>query len=740
VASWERLEWHLRRTGALARRFARAFDIGDCGAAAGLLHDIGKYSDGFQRRILENGGRVDHATPGAKVACEEYGRVIGLMLAFGIAGHHGGLPDGGGAEDRDLDSRLSSRLEPGYERWKVQGNRRIRLPDQQVIRNQISGKLAGADLARDAFPASFLIRMVFSCLVDADFLATEWFLDRKKGLSRTGPTTPQQLAPLLTKYLDYHYGASEHQGQIARTRTEIRQACQRKAASPQGFFTLAVPTGGGKTLSSLAFALGHATAHHLDRVIYAIPYTSIIEQTADVFRNALAGAGDVVVEHHSAADVTGASAADEPVGPMRLRLATENWAAPLIVTTTVQLFESLFSNRPSRCRKLHNLARSVIVLDEVQALPIDRLAPCLAALKELVARYRTTVLMCSATLPTFDRTARLSVQLPEVEAIVPDTTELRQVFNRVETRDAGRLDDTELATRLAEASQVLCVVDARKHAVDLFDLLPDDGNRFHLSAGMCPAHRREVLEVVKRRLVDGAPCRLIATRVIEAGVDIDFPCVWRSLAGIDSLAQAAGRCNRNGLLKTGEFLVFAPLRKDAIPKPLADLRRRRALAAETLAVHGKPLAPESVQDFFQRLFAVQAGQQDRDRCLARLSPPASIERIPFRSVAQDFRMIDDQSDTIWVPYDENARGLIGRLEHMLNSKDGVARLPLELLRKLQSYAVAVHGLDRLLAQGAVRRLDPDGRFHVLTGLATYDAATGVRMERVGLFDPNANLI
>jgi CRISPR-associated endonuclease/helicase Cas3 len=327
-------------------------------------------------------------------------------------------------------------------------------------------------------------------------------------------------------------------------------------------------------------------------VIYAIPYTSIIEQTADVFRTALAEAGDIVVEHHSAADVPSRNAADEPIGPERLHLATENWE--LVVTTTVQLFESLFANRPSRCRKLHNLARSVIVLDEVQALPVDRLAPCLAALQELVTRYGATVLMCSATLPAFDQAPGLKIRLPAAHAIVADTPELRKTFSRVRViSELGeKLDDESLAKRLAEREQVLCIVDARKHAVDLFEMLPEDDARFHLSAGMCPAHRRAVLAQVKDRLAQRQPCRLVATRVIEAGVDVDFPSVWRSLAGIDSLAQAAGRCNRNDELQNGEFVVFEPVRKDAIPKTLVDLHLRRTVACETLQMHGNPLLPE----------------------------------------------------------------------------------------------------------------------------------------------------
>lgn len=345
--------------------------------------------------------------------------------------------------------------------------------------------------------------MIFSCLVDADFLATKWFYDRGKAHSRKHLPSPAGLAPVLRAYLDAFSASNE----INRQRAVILQCCREAAGWEPGGFSLDVPTGGGKTLSSLAFALEHAAQHRLDRVIYAIPYTSIIEQTADVFRTALNAAGsDVVVEHHSAADIPEREGEQEPVGAERLRLATENWDAPVIVTTTVQLFESLYGDRPSRCRKLHNLARAVIVLDEAQALPLDRLTPCLAALRELTIRYGSSLVLCSATLPDLATHPSLRVALPPARPIVVRSAALSRAFRRVESQQiAGTVQDEEIAQQLARESQVLCIVDARRHAADLFALLPDDGSRFHLSAAMCPQHRREVLSMVKERVIQRLP-------------------------------------------------------------------------------------------------------------------------------------------------------------------------------------------------------------------------------------------
>ncbi len=741
---WERLEWHLRRTGALARRFTRAFGVPSWGAASGLLHDVGKYSDAFQRLIAGDALRVDHSTGGAREALALYGRDVGHILAYGIAGHHAGLPNGGEGAPSELTSRLESRKVPsGHERWRGQ----ITVPPPATLMAEAKELLARDGPPDGRFAAAFFSRMVFSALVDADFLATEWFMDRAKGWARRQRRPgPGDLAAILRHYLAERFGNSPP-NDINRQRAGILEACRTAAAEAPGVFSLAVPTGGGKTLSSLSFALEHAARHGLSRVIYAIPYTSIIEQSADEFRTALKAAGDdILVEHHSAAEPP-PEHEEEPIGPQRLRLATENWDAPLVVTTTVQLFESLYAMRPSRCRKLHNMARSVIVLDEAQALPLPQLTPCLAALRELVVRYGASIVLCSATLPAFDGGVSTRVSLPRARPIVPQTRNLHAAFRRVAAERAGEVDDKTLAARLTESRQVLCIVNARRHAAELFSLLPDDGSRFHLSAAMCPAHRREVLAEVRHRLNGRLPCRLVATRVIEAGVDVSFPAVWRSIAGVDSLAQAAGRCNRHGeLAGLGRFVVFEPARGDAIPAPLKDLRMRAKEATMVLEHHHPdPLAPATVEAYFRRLFAIDPSPAKRSHdatgAWEMLNASEGVEHIPFRSVAMAFRMIDDDTQPLIIPFNDRANDLIGRLEGALRqSGSGPRRLPLDVVRGLQGFTVGCYGLQRLRESGDVRPLDPERRFHVLCSHDLYDKATGLSLDRAGLRDPKANLL
>jgi CRISPR-associated endonuclease/helicase Cas3 len=721
----------------LARRFGRQFGTGIAASASGLLHDVGKYSDEFQRLLAGDLRRVDHATGGAREAEKAYGREIGRLLAYGIAGHHAGLPNGGRADDAALLSRLDSNRVPlGYDRWKG----RITLPEAAAIASELSDFVHGDHRTFDRFSRTFLARMIFSCLVDADFLATEWFYDRGKSRARRRPVSPAALVPKLRAYLD-KIVANAAPNEINRQRAAILESCRAAAKLMPGVFSLDVPTGGGKTLSSLSFALEHAALHGLDRVVYAIPYTSIIEQTADVFRAALAAAGmDIVVEHHSAAEVPLRTEA-EPVGAEKLRLATENWNATVVVTTTVQLFDSLYGNRPSRCRKLHNLARSVVVLDEVQALPHDRLSACIAALRELALRYRTSLVLCSATLPDLAQDPALRVKLPRAQPIVERSPALSAAFRRVRSeRIPERIDDETLAQQLMASPQVLCIVDARRHAADVFSMLSNDGSRLHLSAAMCPQHRREVLTKAKDRLRRGLRCHLVTTRVIEAGVDISFPVVWRAVAGIDSLHQAAGRCNRNGEFpNVGRFVIFEPARADAIPKPLADLRRRAEEARQVLRQHDDPLGREAVENFFGRILALDPSDLDRDQCWRRLNA-ADLDRIPFREVAGLFRMISEDTDPLIVRWNQEAAGLVEELRWRLRpDATPPRRVPLDVLRRLQSYIVGSYGLARLKQAGDVAAVDPDGRFHVLENPAVYDRDTGLDSRHIGLRDPEDNL-
>jgi CRISPR-associated endonuclease/helicase Cas3 len=404
--------------------------------------------------------------------------------------------------------------------------------------------------------------MVFSCLVDADYLATEQFMAPEQAALRpSGQPSISELRDRADSYIDRlaHEADQARPGAAVNAhRARVLSACREAARLEPGFFTLTVPTGGGKTLSSLAFALRHAESHGLNRVITAIPFTSIIEQNAAHIRAALGDLnGKLVLEHHSNLDPQ-----QEKAQTQQNRLAAENWDAPVVVTTNVQLLESLFACRTGRCRKLHRIAHSVIVLDEAQALPPGLLAPTLAALRELVRNYGCTIVLCTATQPALEKRANFPIGIDQPRPIIPHghREELFKGLKRVEVEQAGTLSDDQLVDRLASEDQVLCIVNTRPHAAELFTSLcerlgetntverqglevPAVGSCLHLSANMCPRHRSAVLRLIRRRLETGRPCRVISTQLVEAGVDVDFPVVYRATAGLDAIAQAAGRCN-----------------------------------------------------------------------------------------------------------------------------------------------------------------------------------------------------
>lgn len=719
---WEPLVDHLTRVAERAARFARPLEVADLARAAALLHDAGKLRRAFQSYIQDQGPRTDHSSYGAHLAWERYGEVYGGIVAYAVAGHHAGLPDGG-----EGDGCLKRRIRAGREvrdagPWP---DTLLPLPEAVSVPPAVLQNVVQRPGTR-GFSVSMLVRMLFSVLVDADFTATESFCDPDRSAARARDMPSLEA---LRGRLDAHLAdltasaAAEADGrgaEVQAQRAAILGHCRAAAGQAPGVFSLTVPTGGGKTLSSLAFALDHARRHGLRRVIYVIPYTSIIEQTADVFRGALGDLKQAVLEHHSAAPP---SRGEEPIGPDRLRLAEENWDAPIVVTTSVQFFESLFAARPAACRKLHNLAQSVIILDEAQALPYQHLEPCIAALRELSEGYGASVVLCTATQPDFRQGRIFRAGFGEVQEIVPDPVGLQEVFRRVRVEDAGALDDDALIDRLRAESQVLCIVDARRYAADVYAALGDE-DAFHLSATMCPAHRRQVLKAVRERLHKGAPCRLVATQVVEAGVDVDFPVVYRAAAGIDSLTQAAGRCNRNGKLPDGgRFVIFTP----RMASSLHDLKLRRDLARPILERTDDPLGLEAVGAFFRDVFAVRADTMDTCGILRGMEEGAGDMTFPFRSIAETFHMIEQAAHPVIVPWkgrDVNAMALVEKLR----GRDALGILPdRALTRALQQVSVSVFSkdFDRLQAIGALSFAGPDGRFAVLERTELYDEAIGL---------------
>ena len=564
------------------------------GYLTGLWHDLGKFARDWQAYLAAKAdphtadvsGKVDHSTAGSQFSSKNL-PLYGTLLSYLIAGHHAGLPNAIDATDSNLGKRLAKRI----------ASYTAHTPPEIL---DFTKNLPAIPFALSSpYSLGFLLRMLFSALVDADFLATEAYMssERKNSRPRQQPTITA-IDTALTTHLK-KLTASAPPTTVNQTRSLILNHCLTAADKPAGLFSLTVPTGGGKTLSSLAFALKHARIHNLRRVIYVIPFTSIIEQNAAVFRKALATLGpDIVLEHHSNLDP------DSAHETTTNRLATENWDARIIVTTNVQFFESLHANRTSRCRKLHRITRSVVILDEAQALPIEFLAPCLRTLQELHTHYRTTIVLCTATQPAIHKSADFKIGLDSPTEIIPDPTSLYTSLRRVSTqRLPGKTDNPTLAALLTQHPQSLTIVNTRRHARDLFDLFPDDGSRFHLSALMCPAHRRTILYLIKRRLLKKLPVRLISTQLIEAGVDIDFPIVFRSLAGLDSIAQAAGRCDREGKLTAalgkagGQLFLFETSEYTTPPF----IRSATNSSVQVLASDPPdPLSLDSIHNYFQR--------------------------------------------------------------------------------------------------------------------------------------------
>ncbi len=746
-ADWQPLAEHLHNVAALACDFAGAFGKASLGGAAGLLHDLGKYSPAFQAYLRGERGSVDHSTAGARVAAEHYDALVGRVLAYAIAGHHAGLTDWAETprhtpRRRALQERLAdpaSGLDPAW-------GSEITLPADVACTPMVPHP---RQRERMGFQLAFLIRMVFSALVDADFRDTEAWFARVEGRTVERGGFPD-LAELRAR-LDEHLDRFTDDTDLNAERNRIRRTMRDRADLAPGPFTLTVPTGGGKTLSSLAFALDHARHHGLRRVICVVPYTAIVEQTAGVFRNALGA--DAVLEHHSNFVDDGRQAPD---ARDKLNRAMETWDAPVVVTTAVQFFESLYANRPARCRKLHNIAGSVVILDEAQSLPLDRLRPCLAALDELTRNYRASVVLCTATQPAVrdradDPGHGLPDGLPGLTAdreLAPDPHALHEAFRRVRLAYLETpLDDAALAEACAGHEQVLCIVYTRDQARDVYRLIADRPGAFHLTTRMCPQHRAEVLDHIHARLKEGRPCRVIATALVEAGVDVDFPVVYRAEAGLDAIAQAAGRCNRGNTRHPSEspVYVFRPADWNA-PR---EVRRFAQATRELMRVRaGDHLSPDAIDAYFRHVFWERESADKRalDRAGLLEAVKGPVRDLPFDFMAANFRMIDDDQRPVIIPYDTTAREAIEGLAHT-DDVGGTARI-------LQRYTVPLPPPTHqaLVDQGVVQyaaeeRLGQQFPVLVNSGRArgqaypdAYDGAVGLDPARAGYLSPEASIL
>lgn len=743
LEQWEPLPDHLQLVARYATTFAEKFGAQDFGQVLGMWHDLGKYSTEFQSYLLtENGfeahletvpGRVDHSTAGAQLANRLFtNHPYGRILAYCIAGHHAGLADALSATGSSgLDQRLNRKV-PLFDKAPSELLKKPELPTQPPVS-------LNATVAPVSFQLAFFTRMLFSCLVDADYLATEAFVSPDRAEERKVALPDlQTLETTLQRHLEQLSAGAD--GTVAEARAEVLNACRQAAAQPPGLYSLTVPTGGGKTLSSLAFGLTHARVHGMDRVIYAIPFTSIIEQTVGVFRDVFKEfPEDTVLEHHSSRDPDQETVVS--------RLVTQNWDGPVVVTTNVQLFESLFASKTSRCRKVHNICNSVIILDEVQAVPIEVLEPTLTAIRELVHNYGCTILLCTATQPAFRRTDQFSIGLPTVTEITPDTTGLFRRLKRVHISHAGTLTDDQLAETLAGHRQFLCIVNTRRHAARLFqrlqqqhgaaDDVDQDGgsDTFHLSTNMCGQHRKDALDTIRKRLRQGLGCRVVSTQLIEAGVDVDFPVVYRSLAGVDSIAQAAGRCNREGRLPVGRVIVF-----EAADALLRGYLKTTAESASELIPGLNPadmdlLSEEIVRRYFDLHFWRHQDQWDAKEVMSCFPDPSGRVQFDFRSAATRFRWIADVSEPVFVPYDDRARSLIARLRSLQGKLHQIGQLR-EVVRRLQPYTINLFPqVHAALAAADIEVLNSG--HSVLLNETCYDRDVGFRADHGGYHDPDS---
>lgn len=698
-------EAHQQGVASLASSFADSFGMGELGRILGLLHDKGKEQADFQTYIKKVSGMCpslivhnhpNHAYVGALIAKKLYSSFYPL-LANPIMGHHAGLYDY--PEHNDILKR--------------------------EIPADVDDSPLGLPLAQplfmnnpQAYEFNHIVRMLFSCLVDADYLDTEHYMNPKESALRGNKLSLHDLGPKLDSYL-----AELHAGSIPSPvndiRDKVQQACREASAGSPGFYSLTVPTGGGKTLSSLVWAVKHAIKHGKQRIVIAIPYTSIIVQTAQVLRNIFGE--ENVLEHHSNVNIEQTASNQETSLAQKLKLATENWDYPIVVTTNVQLFESMYSNKPSRCRKLHNLCNSVLILDEVQTLPADFLQPIVNGLKTYQRQFGMSVLLTTASQPVLEGThvnpnnPRVKLEgIEKITEIIPENYRLYDSLRRVELHmEKGKVSPEELAKELSKHPRVLCIVNTRKIAQEIYSHLPKDGLTIHLSRMMCPKHISNSIQQVKDALKDdNCPViRVIATQLIEAGVDIDFPVVYRQEAGLDSVLQAAGRCNREGKLAHANTYVFSL----GQPLPPGHITQTNNARKNMLSQSYDWFSPEAMKAYFIQLYS-RVNTYDKIDVKMLLENP----REPmFSTAAQKFQLIDDNGISVIVNW-EDSMELVEALKEYGPSY--------RRMKQLGQYTVSLYERDfNSLKQGGLVD-EPIEGIYVIPGREQYDEKVGLKTD------------
>lgn len=716
TAGWQPLREHLKNVAEKARDFAKEARPGDvefaeAAYAAGLLHDLGKYRSEFQEMIRNQRQKSEatrHKQMGAQYALGKGRR----DLPFAIMGHHGGIPNIADlVNDGNAVKAVVNEIFPAAE---------ADCPEIAVSLRAWGSGIAAVDV-------DLRVRLLFSCLVDADWLDTSDFQSRRKGWPVPSAPPALEAASLLPKVLSFIAGRAGQckNSDVAQIRAEVLAAAMESGGRGTGIFSMTVPTGGGKTLSSLAFAIAHAAAHKLRRIIYVAPYLSIIEQNAEVFRAALGdSAGNLILEHHSLVEPGkgGKSQADGPESEAAQRLA-ENWDAPVVLTTSVQFYESLFSNVPGRCRKLHNIARSVVILDECQTLNPSLSGPTCQMLEQMTGFLGCTVVLCTATQPAWKKDDNIfPFGLREIREMIPAELRLFDRLKRVGAvwpgPDLHPTSWPEIAEKMVARGQAACVVNTRKAARDLYNELRNAGaaNLFHLSTSMCPAHRLTVLGRLRKSLVAGEDCLLVSTQLIEAGVDIDFPFMLREMAPLESIVQAAGRCNREGSLgQRGELLVFKSV-DGGLPRDNW-YRNGTAIVEQHFIRAGNPPDihdPTHLAEYYRRLYPV--GSTDSEGIIPLRNG------FGFKDVAERYRLINEGTSSVLISNWEPAREVVERLVGEIRQNPSR-----RAYRELQRYSINVyeHELRQMINNDVVE-------MDYLPGLnrcdLPYDGAMGFVLE------------
>lgn len=701
-------EEHLKGVAKLAEDFANEFGMGSWGRVLGLLHDKGKERKSFQDYIRQNSGlepeihcslEHNHAFVGGILAKSMYGKCSESMLCNQIISHHSGLHDYCQIEEtlkKDIPSDVNSCVE------------KIDLNSPPFSLSPIKGcKGITSD-------ANHLSRMLFSCLVDADYLDTELFMDEMSARKRINGISLQSLLPLLETYID-NLQKKSSESEVNAIRRNVQERCVSMSNVEKGFYSLTVPTGGGKTLSSLVWALRHAVHNGMKRIIIAIPYTSIIVQTASILKQIFGE--EAVLEHHSNFDPQSIQGKEMQ---HKAKLATENWDYPIVVTTNVQLFESMFSNKPSDCRKLHNIVNSVIILDEVQTLPTDYLQPIVDALKSYQRMFGISVLFTTASQPVLSGliegcNPRAAFQgIDNITEIIPKEYALHDRLRRVrlEIDNIGSTYD-EIANQLSQHDKVLCIVNTRNDARELFERLPKEGITIHLSRMMCPRHISKAIQEIKQALSDNSEnvIRVVATQLIEAGVDIDFPVVYRQEAGLDSILQAAGRCNREGKLDMATTYVFSLSVEHKLYGSIIDANNARLNMINV----NDWFAPETMTEYFRQLYCRKETFDKKDIKTLLYKPTEMC----FAEAAKEFSLIEETGKTVYVNMD-NSLELVERLKN-----DGITY---SLMKQLSQYSVNINERDfqKLLSYGAIEEVIEG--IYVVNDRAQYDENIGLRLD------------